>query len=544
MNSNVDFIAIIPSQCGSKRLKDKNLQTINGKTLVDYAIEYAMKSTHVSKIIVSTNSEDIKQECAKKYPTIEVFDRPDCMCGDVDVIDVYKFVVEKQLCEDINKCDRKLYVVGIQPDNPDRSVRLDDAIEYCISNNYDDCLTVGHDCHRNGSLRIIDLNYAFSNGIRQPRIGILQDTCTNIHNEKDLNRARHSMSSKTISLSNGFEIGGNRTFIIAEAACNHMCSLGLAKKMILDAKSAGADAIKFQTYKAETHVTCGAVSYWGNKPMKQIDYYKNLDKFGLEEYNTLFEFAYEVGIMPFSTPFDLNSARLLNSLGMEIFKIPSMAINDIELLKEIASFGKPIVMSTGGSTLQEIDRAIDVIFGENNFKLILLACNLSYPTQNKDANLCRIKTLKDKYPNFIVGYSDHTYPDDHMVIPSLTIPMGAKVIEKHFTLDKTAIGSGQFFSIDADDLRKMVKNIRLAETVFGNGTIDVSESEKGAVSGSRKSVVVNVPSIPEGETILSSMIIGKRPGTGIPIDRIKDVIGKKTNKILNYDDLIQWEDLI
>ena len=536
------FLAIIPSQDGSKRLKDKNLCKINGKTLVEHSIDFIKRSKYVDRIIVSTNSDSVKEICADYE--VEVMDRPTCMCGDTDVVDVYKFVVQKQLKDP--PPTEQIYIIGVQPDNPDRTIELDDMIDYCLENNYDDCITVGTDGHRNGSVRIMDYFSLFNGKVGSAKVGVTIDKCTNIHVKQDFNMARHHMSEKIIEipgLINHYQIGGKRTFVIAEAACNHLCSLEMAKQMIMEAKIAGADAIKFQTYRANTHVTKDAVSYWGNKPMKQIDYYKMLDKFGKKEYSLLFEYAYDIGILSFSTPFDVDSARMLNGIGMELYKIPSMAINDLNLLKVIAGFQKPIILSTGGSTLKEIDRAIQVIFDEDNYKLVLLACNLSYPTADKNANLKRIETLMERYPYFVIGYSDHTYPDKNMIIPSLAVAMGAKVIEKHYALDKTAIGSGQFFSSDSNDFKKMIENIRLCETVMGSKDVLVNDSEKGAVEGSRKSIIVNTTKILSGTILESDMLIGKRPGTGIPIDQIQSVLGRKTNKDLYEDEMLKWENL-
>ena len=450
---NKKILSIIPAQKNSRRLYNKNLQKINYKTLVEHAIEYAQESQYVVDVVITTNSEEIKKQGLGQIYRCHVMDRPDDLCGETDVVDVYRHVVlslvqssENNICHHVADSVLKFeheytHVVGIQPDNPDRQIPLDNILDYFDDKGYDDLITVDAHGVRNGSVRVMKFDKLVDNTINSLKIGTILDNCTNIHTKEDLNIARHRLSDKTFELSTGVSVGGNRTFIIAEGACNHLCSLNMAKRMIMDAKVAGADAIKFQTYKAETHVTKDAISYWGDKPIKQIDYYKILDRFGSKEYKELFDYAYEVGIVPFSTPFDMESAKLMMNLNMELFKIPSMAINDLELLSLVASFGKPIIMSTGGSNLDEIDRAINVILDQDNFNLALLACNLSYPTENKDANLARIKTLYDRYEDFIIGYSDHTYPDRHMVIPSLAVSMGAKIIEKHYAPDKTAIGS-------------------------------------------------------------------------------------------------------
>jgi len=333
-------------------------------------------------------------------------------------------------------------------------------------------------------------------------------------------------------------LGNNEpVFIVAEAACNHMCDMELAKTMIDKASEAGADAIKFQTYKAEKLVTRNAVAFWGNEKVSQIEYYKKLDKFGKREYEELFEYARDKGIIAFSSPFDKESAEMLDGIGMPAFKIASCDIPDIRFLRYVAGFGKPIILSTGACIPEEIDRAIEVIFEQGNYQLILLACTLSYPTKYKDANLLRIQTLKERYPAMIVGLSDHTEPDIHMMVPSIAVALGAKVIEKHYTIDRTITGSGHFFAITPDDLKKMVKNIRLTEALLGDGSICVTKTEKRAWNNARRSIVAEVP-IPEGTIITSEMLGVKRPGVGLSPSMIEEIIGKKAAKDIKADAFI------
>jgi len=329
-------------------------------------------------------------------------------------------------------------------------------------------------------------------------------------------------------------------FIVAEAACNHMCDLGLARTMIDRAVEAGADAIKFQTYKAEKLVTNDAVAFWGNEKISQVEYYKRLDRFGRLEYEELFKYAEDKGIIAFSSPFDVESADMLAEIGMPVFKIASCDIPDVRHLRHIASFGKPIILSTGASTPDEIDRAIEVIFEQGNYQLMLLACTLSYPTKTEDANFLRIRTLQERYPGMIIGLSDHTEPDDHMVIPSVAVAIGARIIEKHYTLDRTMTGSGHFFAVDPDDLKKMVQNIRLTEAVLGDGSLGVATSEKKAWASARRSIVAEVP-ILKGTIITGEMLGAKRPAGGLPPSMIEEIVGRRARQNIMRDQPITLE---
>jgi len=333
-------------------------------------------------------------------------------------------------------------------------------------------------------------------------------------------------------------IGENSpVFIVAEAACNHMCDMDLAKKMIDRAADAGADAIKFQTYKAEKLVTKRAIAFWGNEKTSQLEYYKRLDRFGKKDYETLFSYATERKIIGFSSPFDKESADMLNEINMPVFKIASCEIPNLDFIKHVAQFGKPIILSTGASEIEEIDKAIETIAEQGNTQVILLACTLSYPTNVINANLLRIKTLKDKYSGMLVGLSDHTEPDENMIIPSIGVALGAKVIEKHYTIDRTMTGSGHFFAVDPSSLKKMVDNIRLTEEILGNGKLGVAESEKEAWTSARRSIVAQQP-IGMGTVIKKNMLGVKRPGTGLSPDNMVRIVGKQAKINIPADEFI------
>jgi len=329
-------------------------------------------------------------------------------------------------------------------------------------------------------------------------------------------------------------------FIVAEAACNHMCDLNLARRMIDKAAEAGVDAVKFQTYKAEKLVTREAVAFWGKEKIKQMEYYKRLDRFGKKEYAELFQYAKEKGVIGFSSPFDEESADMLNELNMPIFKIASCEITNLNFIKHVACFGKPIILSTGASKPEEIDKAIETILEQRNIQVILLACTLSYPTKYENANLLRIQTLRKRYPDIIIGLSDHIEPDTYMIIPSIAVALGARVIEKHYTLDRSMTGSGHFFAVDPENLKKMIDNIRLTEIILGNGKLGVADSEKKAWKSARRSIVAKV-FIKKGEVLTKEMLGAKRPGGGLSADMIEIIIGKQALKDIKPDQKITLE---
>ena len=526
------IIAIIPAKERSRRLPNKNLLTINGESLIEIAAQYAKKSEKVARVYVSTDSISIAEHA--KQIGVDVIMRGSDLGGETPVTEVYKHAFKE--IDD----ERITHVVGLQPDNPDRKTDLDEAIKCAISNRIDNLFTVDRNGKRTGSLCILSLNairsipWVYSCAIR--------DDCTNIHSAFDLAMAKKNLSENADVITvRGKRIGRDEpTIIIAEAACNHMCDMDLARRMIDVAAEAGVDAIKFQTYKAEKLVTRNAVAFWGEEQVSQLDYYKRLDRFGKQEYGELFSHAQDKGIIAFSSPFDAESAEMLAELDMPMFKIASCEIPNLTSLKHVASFGKPIILSTGASTLGEIDKAIETIFLQGNFQLMLLACTLSYPTKNSDANLLRIKTLIRRYPGMIIGLSDHTEPDDHMVIPSIGVALGARIIEKHYTLDRSMTGSGHFFAMSPDDLKKMVNNIRLTERLMGSGTLGVTKCEENAWRSARRSIVAETD-IKAGEKITREMVGFKRPGDGLAPNMIKDVINKRAKQDLQPDEKICLE---
>ena len=330
-------------------------------------------------------------------------------------------------------------------------------------------------------------------------------------------------------------------FIIAEGACNHLCKMDLAFKMVDEAASAGADAIKFQTYTAEKLAAKNAEAYGNIDTKSQYEYYRRFDRFGRAEYDELFDYARGKNIIAFSTPFDPENAQMLNSVQAPLFKIASCDLLYADLLREVACFQKPIILSTGGSTMDEIETSLEILDKEGAQEIVLLACTLSYPTGVDDANYRQITSLGEAFPDNLVGISDHVEPDEHMITGAVCASLGAKVFEKHYTLDR-GMGGGSSFSMTPADLAKYVANIRLAEKLLGNAEVKVYDAEASTRQNARRSLVSNYDLDP-GTVLKREMIGVKRPGTGIPPNEIDRIVGSRLKKGVASEQQIQWEDL-
>jgi spore coat polysaccharide biosynthesis protein SpsF (cytidylyltransferase family) len=305
------IIAIIPAKGESKRFPNKNLRELEGVSLLERAINYSRDSGIVDKIYVSTDNETITS--AARQLGVEVILRGPELGGETPLFDVY-YHAAKQINQPIE------YLVGIQPDHPTRTADLKGIIAEMRTKQIDELVTVDRHGRRNGSLRIFSAKALLHSD--QLYMGTVMDDCVNIDTELEFNRARKKLSPHSIAIEvEGRMIGDDQpAFIIAEAACNHMCDLDLAFRMIDEAAATGADAIKFQTYSAEKLVTDQAVAFWGEDKIRQIDYYRKLDRFGKKEYAKLFSHAREKGIVAFSSPFDEKNSAMLIELGMPLIK--------------------------------------------------------------------------------------------------------------------------------------------------------------------------------------------------------------------------------
>lgn len=331
-----------------------------------------------------------------------------------------------------------------------------------------------------------------------------------------------------------------KTFIIAEAGVNHNGNLEFAKNMIDVAVKAGADAVKFQTFKAEKMVSRYAQkAEYQKKTTKndelQLEMIKKLE-LDAQTHLTLLEYCNIKGIKFLSTPFDLESIDLLNELGVDIFKIPSGEITNLPYLRKIGSLKKEIILSTGMADLGEIEDALDVLSsaGMKLKNITVLHCNTEYPTPIEDVNLNAMLTIKAAFPGVNIGYSDHTIGID---IPIAAAAMGATIIEKHFTLNKNMEGPDHKASLEPDELKAMVCAIRNIEKAMGSGIKKSSSSEIKNKLIARKSIVA-AKDIHKGEMFTEENLTIKRPGTGISPMRWDEIIGKKAVKDFNEDEII------
>ena len=337
-----------------------------------------------------------------------------------------------------------------------------------------------------------------------------------------------------------------KTLIIAEAGVNHNGSLVLAKRLIDKAAEAGADIVKFQTFKASKLATKAArkAAYQRANFQEHDDsQYGMLKKLELNEEMHLELMAYckQCGISFLSTGFDEDSIDLLDKLDMPFYKIPSGEITNKPYLQHIAKKGKPVVMSTGMSTIDDIREALNVLTdtGLDLSKIAVLHCNTEYPTPMEDVNLLAMHHIGDTF-GVKVGYSDHT---KGIEVPIAAVALGAEIIEKHFTLDRKMEGPDHKASLEPDELKAMVQAIRNIElAISGSGEKEITNSERPNVSVARKSIHIAVPMM-SGDVIQQNHLVMKRPGDGISPMLIDEVIGKSVNRDLTEDHKLNWEDL-
>ncbi len=332
----------------------------------------------------------------------------------------------------------------------------------------------------------------------------------------------------------------HKVFIIAEAGVNHNGSLDQAKKMVEVAAFAGADAIKFQTFKAETLVTQDATKadYQIRTTGQEETQFEMLKKLELssESIQELMRCCRSNQINFLSTPFDLNSIDLLVKMGLKKWKIPSGEITNLPYLRKIASLGQEIILSTGMADLGEVEDAIWVFMnsGISIDEITVLHCTSEYPTSMQDVNLNAMQTMRAAFPGIHVGYSDHT---NGIEIAIAAVAMGASIIEKHFTLDKNASGPDHKASLEPNELTAMIKAIRNIEKALGNGIKNTTSSEWKNRIIARKSIVAAQP-IKVGEKFTHSNLTVKRPGSGLSPMKWDEIAGKSATKNYNKDDQI------
>jgi sialic acid synthase SpsE len=334
-------------------------------------------------------------------------------------------------------------------------------------------------------------------------------------------------------------------YIIAEIGVNHEGSLDQARRLIDLAKEGGADAAKFQSYKAGTLASKHSPAYWDTTKeatTSQHELFGKYDRFGPEDYAALARHCEQADIEFLSTPFDDAAIGFLDPL-VPFFKIASADLTNLPFLRKVAAKKKPVLLSTGASTLPEIDLAVGELERAGCAQIALLHCILNYPTDNSNAHLGMIRGLQQAFPRYLIGYSDHTLPDGPMTSLTTAYLLGAVVLEKHFTHDKSLPGNDHYHAMDVADLRRFIERARLIDVLRGpNEHKAPIATEAISRLNARRSIVVE-RDLPAGHIIAAADITYKRPGTGISPLHWDEVIGRRTATALASDHVLQWSDL-
>lgn len=338
---------------------------------------------------------------------------------------------------------------------------------------------------------------------------------------------------------------GSKPYVIAEIGVNHEGSMDQARRLIDLAKEGGADAAKFQSYKAGTLASKHSPSYWdtSKEPTRsQYELFQKYDSFGPDEYVALAEHCRRVGIDFLSTPFDDAAIEFLDPL-VPFFKIASADLTNTPFLRKVAGKGKPVVLSTGASTLGEIDTAVAVLETAGCKDIVLLHCILNYPTDNANAHLRMIEGLKRAYPDRLLGYSDHTLPDDAMTSLVTAHLLGAVVIEKHFTHDKTLPGNDHYHAMDVDDLARFVALAERVHVLLGPSAHKAPIATEAISRANARRSIVLAREVAAGHILSDTDLTYKRPGTGVSPVHWDEVLGRKAARALAADHVLQWDDL-
>jgi N-acetylneuraminate synthase len=348
----------------------------------------------------------------------------------------------------------------------------------------------------------------------------------------------------SVTLGSRLLSSGKRPYVIAEIGVNHEGNLDLARRLIDFAKEGGADAAKFQSYKAGRIASKHSPAYWDTtkEPTpSQYQLFTKYDRFGPDEYATLAEHCRGIGIDFLSTPFDAGAVEFLDPL-VPFHKIASADLTNVPLLRQVAGKGKPVLLSTGASTLGEIDSAVATLTQAGCRDLVLLHCVLNYPCPNRNAHVNMITGLQRAYPEQVIGYSDHTLPDARMLVLTAAWLKGALVLEKHFTHDKTLPGNDHYHAMDVRDLQTFMENLAILADVLGQDHKAPLADEAPAREHARRSIVIDRP-LTAGQVICEADLTYKRPAHGISPLFWDEVIGRISAHDLPEDHILQWPDL-
>lgn len=340
----------------------------------------------------------------------------------------------------------------------------------------------------------------------------------------------------------GFEITDDSDcYVIAEIGHNHQGSLEKAKQLFKAAAECGVNAVKLQKRDNKSLFTREAY----NKPYDNENSFgptyglhREALEFGKEEYLELKRYAQELGVVMFATAFDIPSADFLAELDMPAYKIASGDLKNTPLLKHVASLGKPIILSTGGGTMEDVQRAYDAIMPINS-QLAILQCTSSYPAEYEDLNLRVIETFRQRFPEIIIGLSDH---ENGIAMATAAYVLGARIVEQHFTINHTWKGTDQVFSLEPIGMRKLVRDLRRVRLALGDGQKRVLPSEVGPITKMGKKLVA-ARNLPAGHLLRLEDVAIKSPGGGLPPYELENVIGKTLKHPLSEDDDILFENL-
>ena len=338
----------------------------------------------------------------------------------------------------------------------------------------------------------------------------------------------------------------SRPYIIAEIGVNHEGSLDLAKRLIELAKEGGADGAKLQSYKADTLASKHSPAYWDTSKestRSQHELFQKYDNFEPADYAALAEHAKRCGIDFLSTPFDDAAVDYLQPL-VPFYKIASADITNTPLLRRVARTGKPVVLSTGASNMDEIRWSVRTLHDAGATDVVLLHCILNYPCENHNAHVRMITGLAEAFPDYLIGYSDHTVPDPDMTALAVAYSLGAVVLEKHFTHDKTLPGNDHYHAMDVHDLRRFVGRMGTIADILGETEAKSPiATEEISRLNARRSIVL-ARAVRAGQALTEADLTYKRPGTGVGPQDWDRVIGMTVNKDLDDDHVLTWDDLV
>ena len=509
------IIAIIPARGGSKRIPEKNIMSLAGKPLIAYTIEAAKNSGYIDRVIVSTDDEKIA-EISREYGA-EIIIRPKEFAQDNSSSEDALLHVIKHLNE--NESYDPDYIVMLQATSPLRGTKLIDmAIEKAITTNADSVLSVCEAQHyylaglieedkyipeyekrpfshempkkfrETGAVYVTKKEHLIKtkNRLGGDQRAIVMDPVSSIDidDENDFKLIERVIKAMNNKKMNKIKLGRKAIsdedpiFFIAEIGINHNGSLENAKKLIDMAVMLGADAVKFQKRTPEICVPEHQRNIPRETPWGTMSYfdYKKMIEFEEEEYKEIDRYCKEKGILWFASPWDLTSYEFLEKFEVPIHKIASAKLTDKELLMKLKESKKPILLSTGGSTIEQVRKAVSLL--EDTNPLVIMHCNSGYPANERELNLKTIETLKREFPNHVIGYSGHELGITASVIAA---SLGARVIERHITLDRTMWGTDHAASLEFEGLRRLIRDLRKLDNWLGDGIKTVTETESNVM---------------------------------------------------------------